>query len=43
MDIRKNARQRKDWAASDEIRNRLADAGIILKDEKDGSMSYTIE
>ncbi len=43
MDIRKDARRRKDWVASDEIRNKLAEAGVILKDEKDGSMSYTIE
>ncbi|HRO41938.1 MAG TPA: cysteine--tRNA ligase [Flavipsychrobacter sp.] len=43
IDIRKEARTRKDWATSDQIRNKLAEAGIILKDEKDGSMSYTIE
>lgn len=43
IDIRKDARTRKDWATSDEIRNKLATAGIMLKDEKDGSMSYTIE
>jgi cysteinyl-tRNA synthetase len=42
MDIRKDARLRKDWAVSDQIRNRLAEAGIILKDEKDGSVSYSI-
>lgn len=43
IDIRKDARVRKDFATSDQIRNRLADAGIQLKDEKDGSVSYTIE
>lgn len=43
IDIRKDARTRKDWATSDQIRNKLAEAGIMLKDEKDGSMSYTIE
>lgn len=43
IDIRKDARTRKDWATSDQIRNKLAEAGILLKDEKDGSMSYTIE
>jgi len=42
IDIRQDARKRKDWATSDEIRNKLAAAGIVLKDEKDGSMSYTI-
>jgi cysteinyl-tRNA synthetase len=43
IEIRKEARARKDYATSDQIRNRLAEAGILLKDEKDGSMSYTIE
>ena len=43
IEIRKDARIRKDWATSDQIRNRLAEAGVLLKDEKDGSVSYTIE
>ncbi|MBS1589384.1 MAG: cysteine--tRNA ligase [Bacteroidetes bacterium] len=43
IDIRKEARKRKDWTTSDEIRNKLAAFGIMLKDEKDGSMSYAIE
>ena len=43
IEIRKDARTRKDWATSDQIRNKLADAGIMLKDDKDGSVSYTIE
>lgn len=43
IEIRKDARTRKDWATSDQIRNRLTEAGIQLKDEKDGSVSYTIE
>jgi len=43
IEIRKDARRRKDWATSDEIRNKLAEAGVLLKDDKDGSMSYTIE
>ena len=43
IEIRKDARTRKDWATSDQIRNKLAEAGILLKDEKDGSISYTIE
>jgi len=42
MDIRREAKKRKDFATSDEIRNKLAASGIILKDEKDGSMSYTL-
>ena len=43
IEIRKDARTRKDWATSDQIRNRLAEAGVMLKDEKDGSITYTIE
>ncbi len=42
-DIRREARTRKDFATSDAIRNKLAEAGILLKDEKDGSVSYTLE
>lgn len=43
IDIRKEAKQRKDFATSDLIRNQLAASGILLKDEKDGSVSYNIE
>jgi cysteinyl-tRNA synthetase len=43
IEIRKDARTRKDFATSDQIRNTLAESGILLKDEKDGSVSYTIE
>lgn len=43
IEIRKDARARKDFATSDQIRNKLAEAGVMLKDEKDGGMSYTIE
>lgn len=43
IEIRKDARTRKDWATSDQIRNSLAEAGILLKDEKDGTVSYSIE
>ncbi len=42
IDIRKDAKKRKDFATSDQIRNQLAEAGVTLKDEKDGSVSYTI-
>ena len=41
IDLRKEARAKKDWATSDRIRNALADEGIQLKDEKDGEMSWT--
>lgn len=43
ISIRKEARARKDWATSDKIRNQLAEAGILLKDEKDGNMSWTVK
>ncbi|MDE7426319.1 MAG: cysteine--tRNA ligase [Muribaculaceae bacterium] len=36
LDIRKEAKGRKDWATSDLIRNRLADLGFNVKDTKDG-------
>ncbi len=43
IDIRADAKKRKDFATSDQIRNKLAEAGVTLKDEKDGTVSYTIE
>ncbi|HEX2970320.1 MAG TPA: cysteine--tRNA ligase [Bacteroidales bacterium] len=36
IDLRKDARGKKDFAASDKIRNELNKIGIILKDKKDG-------
>ena len=41
IDIRKDARSRKDYATSDKIRKQLLELGIVLKDEKDGGVSYT--
>jgi cysteinyl-tRNA synthetase len=41
IEIRKEAKSNKDFATSDKIRNQLAAMGIQLKDEKDGSMSYS--
>ncbi len=43
IDIRKDAKSRKDYATSDKIRNHLHGIGISLKDEKDGSISYSME
>ncbi|MGQ0739268.1 MAG: cysteine--tRNA ligase [Bacteroidota bacterium] len=43
IDIRKEARSKKDFATSDKIRNQLSQLGIALKDEKDGGMSWGIE
>jgi cysteinyl-tRNA synthetase len=43
LDIRREARSRKDFVTSDKIRNQLAALGILVKDEKDGTMSYSFE
>lgn len=43
IDIRKDAKLKKDYATSDRIRNYLTGLGILLKDEKDGSVSYSVE
>ncbi len=37
LDLRQEARARKDWETSDKIRDGLKDAGIIVKDSKEGS------
>ncbi len=36
LELRKDARENKDWAASDKIRDKLAEAGITVKDSKEG-------
>jgi cysteinyl-tRNA synthetase len=41
IELRKEARAKRDWATSDKIRNQLADVGIQLKDEKDGNISWS--
>lgn len=43
IDIRKEAKSKKDYATSDKIRKHLQQLGILLKDEKDGSVSYGFE
>jgi cysteinyl-tRNA synthetase len=43
IDIRKEAKGKKDFATSDKIRNQLAAMGINLKDEKGGDMSWSVE
>jgi cysteinyl-tRNA synthetase len=43
IDIRREARARKDYQTSDRIRKQLAEIGILLKDEKDGRVSFTLE
>ena len=42
IDIRKEAKAKKDFATSDKIRNQLIELGIQLKDEKGGEMSWTV-
>ena len=42
IDIRKEARNKKDFATSDKIRNQLSRLGIALKDEKGGEMSWSV-
>jgi cysteinyl-tRNA synthetase len=43
IDIRKEAKGKKDFATSDKIRNQLTQLGINLKDEKGGEMSWSVE
>ncbi|MBP9098490.1 MAG: cysteine--tRNA ligase, partial [Ferruginibacter sp.] len=42
IDIRKEAKSKKDFVMSDKIRDQLNQAGVLLKDEKDGGMSWSI-
>jgi cysteinyl-tRNA synthetase len=43
IDIRKEAKSKKDFATSDKIRNQLTALGINLKDEKGGEMSWSAQ
>jgi cysteinyl-tRNA synthetase len=43
IDIRKEAKAKKDYLTSDRIRKQLQEIGILIKDEKDGRVSYSIE
>jgi cysteinyl-tRNA synthetase len=43
IDIRKEARTKKDFSTSDKIRNQLQQLGILLKDEKDGNISWSFD
>lgn len=42
IEIRKEARAKKDFATSDKIRKQLSEAGILLKDEKNGEISWEL-
>jgi len=37
LQMRQNARETKDWSASDAIRDKLLEAGIVVKDGKEGT------
>ena len=37
LQMRQNARETKDWTTSDAIRDKLAEAGIVVKDGKEGA------
>ncbi len=41
IQIRKEAKSKKDFFTSDKIRKQLADLGIEMKDEKDGNISWS--
>ena len=41
-DIRKEAKSKKDFSTSDKIRKQLAELGIEMKDEKDGTISWNV-
>lgn len=41
ISMRKEARENKDWALSDEIRDRLLELGIQLKDGREGT-TFTV-
>ena len=42
IEIRKESKNKKDYATSDKIRNQLSSLGIVMKDEKDGSVSWDV-
>lgn len=42
LDIRRDARIRKDYTTSDQIRNALQKAGVVVKDERDGNANWTV-
>ncbi|MCO5232146.1 MAG: cysteine--tRNA ligase [Chitinophagales bacterium] len=43
IELRQQAREEKKWSVSDQIRDTLKAAGIIIKDSKDGQSTYEIE
>jgi len=43
LEMRREAKQRKDWATSDLIRDRLAQIGFAVKDTKDGGWEWSLK
>ena len=43
IDIRKEAKAKKDFATSDKIRLQLKEMGIVIKDDKDGGTSWSLD
>jgi cysteinyl-tRNA synthetase len=43
IEIRSEAKVKKDYKTSDRIRNQLMEIGISLKDEKDGRVSFSMD
>ena len=43
IDIRQMVREEKNWAMSDKIRDRLAEIGITLKDQKDKKSTWSFQ
>ncbi len=43
LDLRKDARKKKDFATSDQIRDTLKEMGIVVKDKKGGDASWSVE
>ncbi len=43
LDIRRDAKSKKDWATSDHIRDALASLGFAVKDTKDGGYEWTLK
>lgn len=43
INIRKDAKAKKDYVTSDKIRNQLQQLGILLKDDKDGTVTVSFE
>ena len=40
LDLRKEAKSKKDFTTSDRIRNQLTEMGIVIKDDKEGNSSW---